>query len=207
MGKKHKDKSSKSKKKKATPEAVVEAETESIEYTDADAGRSEPTETEGIQYADYVNAADVMELIDSLSQDLDQLNNSNQTLQQQISQNQKTLQRHNTVFNIVALILVVGIVTIGYNSAANNSDTTDNGDTVSAGMSEMKGQINNMNSSIGSMSSAMNKLDTKLNTLSSSVTQISQGVSKLATDVSKINTAATSQPQPYDPWRSGRPWR
>jgi len=202
MGKKHKDKASKS-KKKSKKDIVMEPESGSIQDIE--------DESESIQYSEQVTAEDVMELVNTLSTNLDQLNSSNQSLQQQIAQNHKTSQRQYTVFSIIALILVVGIVTVGYTTTDVKSGRADNNDIISASMNEMTGQINSMNNSIASMSRDLNNLTTSLNTVSANVTRINQNVNKVATDVSKINAATASKPaatrymgRPMDP---RMPWR
>ena len=118
MGKKHKDKSSKSKKKKSTKVSVVESAPENIQH-------AEP-EPDSIEYAEYVTAADVMELINSLEQGLDKLDKSNQLLKQQIAQNQKAPQRQYTMLKVITIILGVGIIAVGYSSAKTNSRMNEN---------------------------------------------------------------------------------
>ena len=146
-----------------------------------------------------------MELVNSLDQNLDQLDKSTQSLQQQIARNQQALQRQLTLFKIIAIILVIGIVTIGYTGAKSGSRATDNVDAVTANVSDMRGQIDRINSSIDTMSGSMDKFDNKLNVLSANVAGVNQIVNKLATDVGKISTSNTTQP--YDPWRTGGYWR
>ena len=95
MGKK-KDKSSKSKKISKAP-SVVESDTETLVEPETES--IEEPEAENIQYAEQVTAADVIELINTLSQDLNRLDESNQLLQQQVAQSQKTPQPQNTILN------------------------------------------------------------------------------------------------------------
>lgn len=196
MGKK-KDKADKSKKKKSTENAVPDEKSGNIEQA--------APESDNIEYAEQVTAGDVLELINTISHDLDQVNASNQSLHRQIQANQKESQRLHTVFMVVTLVLVVSIVTIGYSTAKTSTGQTGNSDAVSTGMSEMKGQINKVNSAIGSLSSDMIQIDNKLDTLSANVAGVNKIVNKLTEDVGKIDSKNTNQP--YDPWRTRQYWR
>ena len=209
MGKK-KDKASKSKKKKSEIASVIEAETEA----EAEAEVEVESEAESIQYAEHVTAGDVMELINTLSQDLNELDKSNQSLQQQIAQSQKAPQRQHTVLKIIAIILGIGIITVGYSSAKINSSMNEHmGMNMGTGvdstdMDKMTSHITTMDTSIESMSSDINNINTSLGKLSADVTTINQNVNKVASDVSKINTstASTTPPatrymgRPMEPW-------
>ena len=197
MGKK-KDKASKSKKKSETA-SVIESESE----TEIEA------EAESIQYAEHVTAGDVMELINTLSQDLNKLDKSNQLLQQQIAQSQKAPQRQHTMLKIITIILGIGIIAVGYSSAKINSRMNENtGMSIdSTGMDKMTSRITTMDTSIQSMSSDINKMNTSLGKLSADVTTINQNVNKMASDVNKINTSTASTShntrymgRPMEPW-------
>jgi len=204
MGKK-KDKASKS-KKKSKAVSVVESDTESQAVPETES-IDEP-ETESIQYAEHVTAEDVMELINTLSQDLNKLEQSNQSLQQQIAQSQKAPQRQHTVLKIIAIILGIGIIAVGYSSAKINSRMDENMGVTSADMDKTTSRITALNTSIESMSSDINKINTNLGKLSVDVTTINQNVNKVASDVNKINTstASTTPPatrymgRPMEPW-------
>jgi len=203
MGKK-KDKASKSKKKKSEIASVIEAETEAETEVEVE------SEAESIQYAEHVTAGDVMELINTLSQDLNELDKSNQSLQQQIAQSQKAPQRQHTVLKIIAVILGIGIIAVGYSSAKINSRMSENtGMGIdSTDLDKMTSHITTMDTSIESMSSDINNINTSLGKLSADVTTINQNVNKVASDVTKINTSAASTPppvtrymgRPRDPW-------
>jgi len=196
MGKKHKDKSSKSKKKKkSTKVSVVESAPENIQH-------AEP-EPESIEYAEYVTAADVMELINSLEEGLEKLDKSNQLLKQQIAQNQKTPQRQYTTLKIITIILGVGIIAVGYSSAKTNSRMNENMSMSSSEMDKTTSRIKTMNTSIDSMTSDINKINTSLGKLSADVTTINQSVNKVASDVNKINTDTASKT--YNTQYTGRP--
>ena len=213
MGKKHKDKSSKSKKKSkavsvvdSDTESQAEPETESITEPETET----ETETESIQYAEHVTAEDVMELINTLSHDLNKLEQSNQSLQQQIAQSQKAPQRQHTVLKIIAIILGIGIIAVGYSSAKINSRMNENtGMGIdSTDLDKMTSRITTMDTSIEAMSNDINKINTSLVKLSTDVTTINQNVNKVASDVYKIHTitASTTQPnnrymcRPMEPW-------
>jgi len=201
MGKK-KDKASKSKKKKSEIASVIEAETEAETEVEVE------SEAESIQYAEHVTAGDVMELINTLSQDLNELDKSNQSLQQQIAQSQKAPQRQHTVLKIIAIILGIGIIAVGYSSAKINSRMSENTGVTSADMDKTTSHINTMNTSIESMTSDINNIKVSLGKLSADITTINQNVNKVASDVNKINTstASTTQPntrymgRPMEPW-------
>ena len=203
MGKK-KDKASKSKKKSKAP-SVVESDTETLMETES---TGEP-EAESIQYAEQVTAADVMELINTLSQDLHRLDESNQSLQQQVAQSQKTPQPQNTILKIITIILAIGIVTVGYSSVKINSRTNENTGTGidSADMDKMASRITTMDTSIQSMTSDIDNINASLGKLAADVTTLNQSVNKVANDVNQINTSTASQPQhnqymarPMEPW-------
>ncbi|UCB55824.1 MAG: hypothetical protein JSW45_04660 [Thiotrichales bacterium] len=206
MGKKkHKDKASKSKKKKHDKEPVPEVESATIEAAEPEAETDQPAEAEveSSPYVEYVSTEDVMELVNSLDQNLAHLDESTQSMQQLIARNQQSLQRQLMLFKVIALVLVIGIFSVGYSAAKSNSRTTDNVDSLSASMMKMRGGLNNIDKTVGAMSSNMDKLDNKLNTLSANVAGVNQIVNKLATDVGKIKTDNANQP--YDPWRTRRP--
>jgi len=202
MGKK-KDKAAKLKKKKSATTSVVEPESESIQP-------AEP-EPESIQYAEHVTAEDVMELISTLSQDLNKLDQSNQLLQQQVAQSQKAPQRQHTVLKIITIILGVGIIAVGYSSAKINSRMNENMGISSIDMDRTTSRITTLNTSIDSMSSDLNKINTRLDKMSADVMTIDQNVAKVASDVNKLNTNTSSKSRnsqyvrrPMDPWS---PWR
>jgi len=205
MGKK-KDKASKSKKKKSEIASVIEAETEAEAETEVEP--EVELEAESIQYAEHVTAEDVMELINTLSQDLNKLEQSNQLLQQQIAQSQKAPQRQHTVLKIIAIVLGIGIIAVGYSSAKINSRMDENMGIASTDMIKMTSRIQTMDTSIDSMTNDINKINASLGKLSADVTTINQNVNKVASDVSKINTstASTAQPntrymaRPMEPW-------
>lgn len=202
MGKK-KDKASKSKKKSEIT-SVIEPDSETEVESEVE------SETESIQYAEQVTAGDVMELISTLSQDLSKLDESNQLLQQQVAQSQKAPQRQHTVLKIIAIILGIGIIAVGYSSAKINSRMNENTGTGidSTDMDKMTSGITTMDTSIQSISSDINNINASLGKLSTDVTTINQNVNKVASDVNKINTstASTSPPatrymrRPMEPW-------
>jgi archaellum component FlaC len=207
MGNK-KDKASKSKKKSKSP-SVVESDIETLEEPETES--IEEPEIESIRYAEQVTAEDVMELISTLSHDLNRLDESNQLLQQQVAQSQKAPQRQHAVLKIITIILGIGIIAIGYTSAKINSRIDEN-----TGMgidpteiNKMSSRITSMDASIKSLTSDINKINASLGELSASVTTINQNVDKVASDVNKINTSTASTPQqstqymgyPMDPWR------
>ena len=199
MGKK-KDKASKSKKKSETA-SVIEPEIEAEVEVEAEA------EVDSIQYAEHVTAEDVMELINTLSHDLNKLDESNQLLQQQVAQSQKAPQRQHTVLKIITIILGIGIIAVGYSSAKINSRMNEN-----MGMSmgidstvidKMTSRIATLDTSIQSTTSDINKINASLGKLSADVTTINQNVNKVAGDVNKINTSTASTS--YNPRYMGRP--
>ena len=205
MGKK-KDKASKSKKKFKSP-SVEESDIETLEEPETES--IEEPEVESIRYAEQVTAEDVMELISTLSHDLNRLDESNQLLQQQVAQSQKAPQRQHTVFKIITIILGIGIIAIGYTSAKINSRMNENMGIDSTDMDKMASRITTMDTSIKSLTSDINKINASLGELSASVTTINQNVDKVAGNVNKLNTSTASKPQqstqytgyPMDPWR------
>ena len=214
MGKKHKDKSSKSKKNKSSPEVAVELESESVEQAEAEAESIQDVEaeSESIQYAEHVTAEDVMELINTLSQDLNKLEQSNQSLQQQIAQSQKAPQRQHTVLKIIAIILGIGIIAVGYSSAKINSRMDENLGIASTDLDKTTSRITTLNTSIELMTGDINTIKASLGKLSADVTTINQNVNKVASDVNKINTSTASTTQPVTrymgrPMDPRMPWR
>jgi archaellum component FlaC len=207
MGKK-KDKASKSKKKPKAP-SVVESDTETLVEPETES--IEEPEAESIRYAEQVTAEDVMELINTLSHDLNRLDESHQLLQQQIAQSRKAPQRQHTMLKIIAVILGIGIIAIGYTSAKINSriDKNTGMGIDSTEINKMASRLTTMDTSIQSLTSDINKINASLGKLSASVTTINQNVDKVASDVNKINTSTASTPQrqtqylvrPMDPWR------
>jgi uncharacterized protein YoxC len=199
MGKK-KDKASKSKKKKSEIASAIETETE------AEAEVEIESEAENIQYAEQVTAEDVMELINTLSHDLNKLEQSNQSLQHQIAQSQKAPQRQHMALYIIALALVIGIIAVGYSSAKINSRMDENMGMgiASTDLDETASRINTLNTSIESMTGDLNTIKASLDKLSTDVTTINQNVNKVASDVNKINTSTASTTQPNTRYM-GRP--
>ena len=204
MGKK-KDKAEKSKKSKSGKKQAAEPKLETVEAPEHGVEEARPGEPAVSPYAELVSTEDVMELVNSLDQNLEQLENTTQALQQQIARNQQALQRKLTIFEIVALVLVIGIFSVGYNAAKSSTRTTNNVDTVTADIVDMGAQIDRINASVDAMSGDMRKFDNKLNALSANAAGINKIVNQLATDVGKINTDNATQP--YDPWRRGGYWR
>ncbi len=199
MGKK-KDKASKSKKKSGIA-PVVEAETGSETEVQV--------ETESIQYAEQFTAEDVMELINTLSNDINKLEESNQLLQQQLAQSQKAPHRNHAALKIITIILGIGIIAVGYSSAKISSRMNENMGINSPDMDKMTSRMTTMDTSIQSLASDINKINNSLDMLSAEVTAINQNVNTVASDVSKINTNAASKQQqqtrymtrPVDPWQ------
>jgi len=202
MGKK-KNKASKSKKKRSEAEPVVKTESRSIEQA--------VPESDNIAYAEYVSARDVMELVDSLSHDIEQLDKTSQSLQKEIAQHHDRPHRQLTALMIIGLILGIGIITVGYNTAKVSSLMDKNMSIVSTRIDRMKLQLETMNTSMDSMSGDLHKLNTRLDNLSVNVSTVEQSVSKVAEGVDKINKGTSSRTfdtrylgRPVDP-RS--PWR
>lgn len=207
MGKK-KDKASKSKKQKSDRKQAHASRTGVVEPTESEAGETgSAAVTAAISpYAELVSTEDVMELVTSMDQNLDQLDKSTQSLQQQIAHNQQSLQRQLMTFKIIAVVLVIAIFSVGYSGARSSAQTTSNVDAVTADTASMKEQIDQINISIGTMSANMAKFDKKLNVVSANVAGVNKTVNQVATDVGKINTNNNAA-QPYDPWRTGHYWR
>ncbi len=204
MGKK-KDKDEKSKKTKSGKKQAAKPQVDASGASEHGAEEARSSEPAASPYAELVSTEDVMELVSSLDQNLDQLDRSTQALQQQIARNQQALQRQLTLFKFIALVLVIGIFSVGYSGAKSTSRTTSNVDAINAGMAGMQEQTDRISTSIDAMSGDMNKFDNKLNALSSNVAGTNKIVNQLVTDVGKINTSNTAQP--HDPWRTGGYWR
>ena len=206
MGKK-KDKAAKSKKHKSGKKQLKDAAAEPVESSESEAGRMEPAETAAATspYAERVSPEDVMELVNSLDHNLDQLEKSTQSLQDQIARNQSALQRKLTIFEVVALVLVVGIFSVGYNAAKSSTRATNDVNNATADILNMRAQIDRISASVDTLSGNMGKIDNKMNAVSANVAGVNKIVNKLATDVEKLDTDNTNQP--YDPWRTRQYWR
>ena len=119
-------------------------------------------------------------------------------------------QRQHMALYIIALVLVIGIIAVGYSSAKINSRMDENMGMgiASTDLDKTTSRISTLNTSIESMSGDINTIKVSLGKLSSDVTKINQNVDKIASDVTKINTstASTTQPntrymgRPMDPW-------
>jgi prefoldin subunit 5 len=204
MGKK-KDKAEKSKKAKSGKKQAAEPHPDTVEVSERETEEARSGDPTMSPYAELVSTEDVMELVSSLDQNLEQLEKTTQALQQQIARNQQALQRKLTIFEVVALVLVIGIFSVGYNAAKSSTRTTNHVDTVTADIVDMRARIDRINASMDAMSGDMSNLDNKLNALSANAAGINKIVNQLATDVGKINTDNATQP--YDPWRTGGYWR
>ena len=185
MGKK-KDKAEKSKKKKNKTEAVAEPESEAIQPVEPEA--------ENAQYDEYVTAADVMALINSLEQGLDRLDKSNQLLQQRITQLQSQPRRHDGLLRLLSFILVTGILVTGYYGFRINANIEENGTIATADIDRISARIDAVDISNRTISSDLNNFNSSLELLSANMAAINQNVSKVAGDVSKINTGVVSTP-------------
>ena len=175
MGKK-KDKAEKSKKKKNKTEAVAEPESEAIQPVEPEA--------ENAQYDEYVTAADVMALINSLEQGLDRLDKSNQLLQQRITQLQSQPRRHDGLLRLLSFILVTGILVTGYYGFRINANTEESGTIFAADIDRISTRIDAVDASIRTISSDLDNFNSSLELLSANMAAINQNVSKVASDVS-----------------------
>lgn len=210
MGKK-KDKAKKAKKAKMKAKQALEVGHDAKSPVEPEIEAVAEPEPESIQYAEYVTAEDVMELINTLSRDLNKLDESNQLLQQQVAQSQKAPQRQHTILKIITLILGIGIIAVGYSSAKVNSRMNENIGVTSADLDKTTSRINTMSASIKSLTSDINDINTSLGKLSADVTTINQNVNKVVSDVSKINTSTASKPHNTEykgrPMDRRYPWR
>jgi len=107
---------------------------------------------------------------------------------------------------IIALVLVIGIIAVGYSSAKINSRMDENMGMgiASTDLDETASRINTLNTSIESMTGDLNTIKASLDKLSTDVTTINQNVNKVASDVNKINTSTASTTQPNTRY-TGRP--
>ncbi|NNJ96930.1 MAG: hypothetical protein HKP12_07185 [Gammaproteobacteria bacterium] len=168
-------------------------------------------ETTSIEFAEHVTAHDVMELVDSLSHDLAQLNTSHQQLRQQIAKYQDTPPQQPVVFMIIALILGTGIAAVGYYSAKTSTRTDNNMDVVSTRIDSMKIQADLMNASMTSLSGDLNRLSIDQKELTANVSTIDQNLSQVTSDIDKINTniasITTDIRRTFRPMDPRYPWR
>lgn len=196
MGKK-KDKAEKSKKRKHQAESALESESAEIKAAE--------TEPENIEYTDYVTAADVMELINSLEQGLDKLEQSNQILEQQLSQHQRIPRYHDPLLRVISAILVIGIIAVGYYNFRINDRMGQTMNDFSTSMDAMTTRIETMNTSIGTMSSDLDNFNSSLELLSANMSTINQNVTRVSGNLSRISTGVASNP--YDHRYTGSQWR
>jgi methyl-accepting chemotaxis protein len=196
MGKK-KDKAEKSKKKKNRAESVAEAEAEAVQPAEAEA------EADNLQYEEYVTAADVMALINSLEQGLDRFDKSNQLLRQQISQIKPAPRQHNGVFIFLTLILVLAIAMTGYYGFRINAYTEKNAAISATDIDTISARIDVVDASIRTISSDLNNFNSSLELLSANMSTINKNVNNMAGSVSKLNSGSANNP--YDGRYTGRP--
>ena len=193
MGKK-KDKAEKSGKKKNSTDTPAEMAPD----------RVQPVELapESTTYEEYVTADDVMGLINGLEQGLDRLENSNQMLQQRISQLQSKPQRHDGLPRLLTLVLVIGILVTGYYGFRTNAYIEKNNSSTAADIDRISARIDAIDASNRTISSDLNNFNSSLELLSANMAAINQNVSKVAGDISKINTGVVNTP--YNRY-AGRP--
>ncbi len=196
MGKK-KDKAEKSKKKKDKAEAVTEPESEAIQPAEP-----EP-EADNIQYEEYVTAADVMALINSLEQGLDRLDQSNQLLRQQISRINPPPRRHNRILTFLTLILVLAIAMTGYYAFRTSTYTEQNTAIPATDIDRLSARIDTVDASIRRISDDMNNFNSSLELLSANMSTINQNVNNIAGSVSKLSSESVNNP--YNSRYTGRP--
>ena len=184
MGKKR-DKTKKSTKKN-NAKSVMEAEPDN----------TQPVEPvyENATYDEYVTAEDVMALINSLEHGLERLDQSNQQLQQRISQLQSKPQGHDGLLRFFTVILVVGILVTGYYAFRTNALIEKYDTIASADIDRITARIDAIDITNRTISSDMNNFNSSLELLSANMAAINQNVSKVAGDVSKINTGGVSTP-------------
>lgn len=206
MGKKKdkahkKDKASKSKKKKHKLELVEPP-------LDEDTGYAEP-DSENIQVAEYVTVGEMMDLINTLNQELEQRAKASEQLQQQIKRNQNSVRGQYNVLRIITIVLLIGVIAVGYNTFKISSRVQQHVDSVSMDMDKMSSRIEFMNTSIQSINSDMDRISNGLGKMSADIARINQDIDKLSSEVSTLNTTGkTNEPQyrgyPTDPryrWR------
>ena len=205
MGKK-KDKTLKSATKSTTKTTTVSAAKAEYESS-IDAN----DQTISIEYAERVTAQDVMELVDSLSHDLQQLNTSHQHLRQQIAKYQDTPKQRPMVYMAIAMIFGIGITAGGYFSTKTSTRIDKNMDVVSTRIDIMKAEVDLMNKSVTSLSSDLKRVNTAQTELTTNISTIDQNLSQVTSDVDKINTDIASLTtdtrrtyRPIDPWYSWR---
>jgi hypothetical protein len=184
MGKK-KDKAEKSRRKKHKAESAPQPESEAIQSAEAEA--------ENAQYEEYVTAADVMALINSLEVGLDRLDQSNQMLKQQIAHNQAKWQ-HDPLLRFFTVIITIGVIAITYYSIRINDRLDEKVVSLSNRLDRMTAQTEAMDTSIGAMANDLNNFNSSLELLSANIATINQNINQIASDKSKMNTGAASNP-------------
>jgi uncharacterized protein YoxC len=162
-------------------------------------------------YDDHVSAEEVMELVNSLSHDIEQLEKSNQSLQQQVALSQKKPQPLYPLLMLITLILGVGIITVGFYGSRISAHISENLSTVANRIDNVRTQVDTMNTSMGSLSTDLEQFNVSMNTLSANIATVDENVTKVASDVNKIDSGTTSTsydtryvPRPVNPWA---PWR
>ena len=184
MGKKKdkahkKDKASKSKKKKYKQEFMDQA-------TYHDTGRTEP-ESENIQVAEYVTVGEMMDLINTLNQELEQRARAGEQLQQQITRNQNAVGGQYNVLKVITIILVIGVIAVGYNTVSISSRVQQHVDSVSTDMGRITSRIESMNTSIHSINNDIDRISNGLGKMSADINRMNLDIDKLSKEVNAIN--------------------
>lgn len=208
MGKKKdkahkKDKASKSNKKKHKQESVEQAVYEDTSYTGPESGN--------IQVAEYVTVGEMMDLINTLNQELEQRAKAGEQLQQQITRNQNSVRGQYNVIKVITIILVIGIIAVGYNTISISSRVQQHVDLVSTDMARITSRIESMNTSIHSINNDIDRMGNGLSKMSADINRMNQDIDNLSKEVNMINAntaGKTNEPQyrgyPTDPryrWR------
>ena len=184
MGKKKdkahkKDKASKSKKKKHKQEFMDQA-------TYHDTGHTEP-ESENIQVAEYVTVGEMMDLINTLNQELEQRARAGEQLQQQITRNQNAVGGQYNVLKVITIILVIGVIAVGYNTVSISSRVQQHVDSVSTDMGRITSRIESMNTSIHSINNDIDRISNGLGKMSADINRMNLDIDKLSKEVNAIN--------------------
>lgn len=184
MGKKKdkahkKDKASKSKKKKHIPESMEQPLYEDSGYTEPD--------SENIQVAEYVTVGEMMDLINTLNQELEQRAKASEQLQQQMTRNQNSVRGQYKILKAITIILVIGVIAVGYNTVKISSRVQQHVDSVSTDMGRLTSRIESMNASIQSINSDIDSMSNGLGKMSADISRMNRDIDKLSKEVNTIN--------------------
>jgi peptidoglycan hydrolase CwlO-like protein len=135
----------------------------------------------------------MMDLINTLNEELEQRARASEQLQQQITRNQASLQRQYKVLRTISITAVIGIIAVGYFAAKPDSAIDERIDNISMDTVRMSSQIKTINNNMQAINNEINKVNNGLNAMSANFSTTNQNIGKLTSDVDKLNADAANR--------------